>query len=110
MTKFIHVREHRVCSHSEIQTCQLCVNEDQPNERNVPGLVVKKLPSRTSLLVQWLGPRAPNTGGMGSIPDQGTRSHVLQLSLHAQLKIPCTKKKKKEGDFFGDSVVKESAC
>ena len=71
--------------------------------------MVKKLPSRASLLVQWLGPRAPNTGGMGSIPDQGTRSHVLQLSLHASTKDPVYKKKK-EGDFLSDSVVKESAC
>ncbi|TEA42613.1 hypothetical protein DBR06_SOUSAS1610110, partial [Sousa chinensis] len=29
-----------------------------------------------SLVVQWLGLQAPNAGGTGSIPDQGTRSHT----------------------------------
>ena len=33
----------------------------------------------TSLLVQWLRLSAPNAGGPGSIPGQGTRSHMLQL-------------------------------
>ena len=30
----------------------------------------------TSLVVQWLRLRAPNAGGPGLIPDQGTRSHM----------------------------------
>ena len=29
----------------------------------------------TSLVVQWLRRRAPNAGGLTSIPGQGTRSH-----------------------------------
>ena len=32
----------------------------------------------TSLVVQWLRLQAPNTGGFGSIPGQGTRFHMLQ--------------------------------
>ena len=36
-------------------------------------------PQRTSLVVQQLRLWAPNAGGLGSIPGQGTRSHVLQL-------------------------------
>ena len=32
----------------------------------------------TSLAVQWLRPRPPNAGGPGSIPGQGTRSHMSQ--------------------------------
>ena len=32
-----------------------------------------------SLLVQWLRIQAPDAGGLGSIPGQGTRSHMLQL-------------------------------
>ena len=32
-----------------------------------------------SLVVQWLRLRAPNAGGPGSIPGQGTRSHMPQL-------------------------------
>ena len=35
-----------------------------------------------SLVVQWLGLCAPNTVVLGLIPDQGTRSHVLQLRLY----------------------------
>ena len=35
-------------------------------------------------MAQWLRLRAPNSGGQGSIPGQGIRSHVLQLKiLHA---------------------------
>ena len=38
----------------------------------------------TSLVVKRLRRHVPNTGGPGSTPDQGTRSHVLQLTiLHA---------------------------
>ena len=41
------------------------------------------------LMVQWLRLHAPNAGGLGSIPGQGTRSHMLQLRVRMlQLKIP----------------------
>ncbi|TEA35757.1 hypothetical protein DBR06_SOUSAS1110115, partial [Sousa chinensis] len=41
------------------------------------------------MVVQWLRLRAPNTGGMGSIPGQGTRSHMPQLRVRMpQFKIP----------------------
>ena len=30
-------------------------------------------------MVQWLRLHASNAGGLGSIPGQGTRSHMLQL-------------------------------
>ena len=36
----------------------------------------------TSLVVQWLRLCTPNAGGSGSIPGQGTRSHMLQLKNH----------------------------
>ena len=35
----------------------------------------------TSLGVQWLRPLAPNAGGLGVIPAQGTRSHMPQLRV-----------------------------
>ena len=42
----------------------------------------------TSLMGQWLRLCAPNAGGLGSIPGQGIRSHILQLKmLHATRKI-----------------------
>ena len=37
----------------------------------------------TSLVVQWLRLHAPYAGGPGSIPSQGTRSHMPQLRLNA---------------------------
>ena len=58
--------------------------------------IVKNNMGGTSLVVQWLRLRAPNTGGPGSIPGQGTRSHMPQLrvfmpqlkTLHAATKDP----------------------
>lgn len=47
----------------------------------------------TSLVVQWLRPHNPNTGGLGSIPVRflvGARFHMLQLRVYmSQLKILC---------------------
>ena len=41
-------------------------------------------------MVQWLRPRAPNAGDVGSIPDRGTGSHMPQLGVCTpQLKDPC---------------------
>ena len=43
----------------------------------------------TSLVVRWLRLYAPNAGDPGSIPGQGTRTHMPQLSvLMPQLKDP----------------------
>ena len=39
----------------------------------------KHIVEGTSLVVQWLRLLAPNAGGPGSIPDQGTRFHTPQL-------------------------------
>ena len=40
-------------------------------------------------MVQWLRLHAPNAGGLGSIPGQGTRSCTLQLRARMpQLKDP----------------------
>ncbi|TEA30806.1 hypothetical protein DBR06_SOUSAS4110278, partial [Sousa chinensis] len=42
-----------------------------------------------SLVAQWLRRHAPNAGGQGLIPGQGTRSHVPQLRVcMPQLNIP----------------------
>ena len=35
----------------------------------------------TSLVLQWLRLRAPNAGGPGSIPGQGTGPHMQQLKI-----------------------------
>ena len=45
--------------------------------------------SGTSLVIQWFRLQAPNAGGLGSIPGQGTRSHVAATkSSHATTKDP----------------------
>ena len=36
---------------------------------------------RASLVVQWLRLQSLNAGDLGSIPGEGTRSHMLQLRL-----------------------------
>ena len=41
----------------------------------------------TSLVVQWLRLCAPNAGGPGSIPGQGTRSHKQQLRRSHMLQL-----------------------
>ena len=54
----------------------------------VEGNMAIEVSEGTSLVVQWLRLCAPVSGGLGSIPGQGTRSHVLQLKiLHAAVKI-----------------------
>ena len=41
-----------------------------------------------SLVVQWLKLCTPNAGGLGLIPAQGNRFHMLQLKiLHATTKF-----------------------
>ena len=49
-------------------------------EANKYGITLKRSQPilGTSLVVQWLRLHAPNVGGLGSIPGQGTRSHMLQ--------------------------------
>ena len=56
-----------------------------------PGFAVPSMAGHcvTSLVVQWLRLRTPNARDLGSIPDQGTRSRMLQLKiLHALTEIP----------------------
>ena len=44
---------------------------------------LSKAPSTVDFpVVQWLKLHAPNAGGPGSIPGQGTRSHMLQPRVH----------------------------
>ena len=68
------------------------------------GLVEKGLSTGTSLAVQWVRLHAPNAGGPGSFPGQGTRSHMLQWKIphattktqHSQINKKILKKKKKD--------------
>ena len=51
------------------------------------------MPMGTSLVVQWLRLHTPNAGGPGSIPGQGTRSHMhaVTKSSHATTKEPVSR-------------------
>ena len=52
---------------------------------------LKNIDWGTSLVVQWLILHAFKTEDQGSIPGQGTRSHVLQLDIpHAIIKTWCS--------------------
>ena len=50
----------------------------------------------TSLVVQWVRLRASSAGGLGSIPDRGTRScmHAITKSSHATTAKPTCHNKK----------------
>ena len=54
-----------------------------------------------SLMVPWLRPRDPDAGGPGSIPGQGTRSHMPRLRPAAL---------KRRNDFFKDRPVVQGSC
>ena len=45
-------------------------------------MTIKKNHLGTSLVAQWLRLWAPNAEGLGSIPGQGTGSHMPQLRVH----------------------------
>ena len=64
-------------------------------------LVIKNLLAGPSLVVQGLRLCTPNTGGLGSIPGQGTRSympHAVTKTQHSQV----NEKKKKLAASAGD--------
>ena len=50
------------------------------NRERVPSIKSEnKKKSGISLVVQWIRLQAPNAGGPGSIPGQGTRFHMPRL-------------------------------
>ena len=66
-----------VCLHTELPiSAQLCVH--RPRFSNFTNQPFPLHALGSSLVVQWLRLHAPNAGGSGSIPAQGTRYHMLQ--------------------------------
>ena len=55
--------------------CQAAGFEDEKRDHEP----LKNKHRGTFLVVQWLRLQAPNAGGLGSFPVQGTRSHMPQL-------------------------------
>ena len=75
---------------------QLCISQEnfENSEKHKEILKIQKSIKRywklatvtleeTSLGIQWLRIFAPNAGGPGLIPGQGTRSYMPQQSSHA---------------------------
>ena len=56
-----------------------CGEDTHTNKRTEPSPL--KVSTGASLVVQWPRSCIPNARGPGSIPGQGTRSHMLQLRL-----------------------------
>ena len=48
----------------------------QPHPEPIILFTLKFIAFGTSLMAQWIGLRAPNAGGLSSIPGQGSRSHT----------------------------------
>ena len=63
----------------------------------------------TSLVVQWLRLSTPNAGGLGSIPGQETRFHMLQLKIFSAEKGNLRSSIKQMG-FPGGISGKEPVC
>ena len=57
---------------------------------------------KASLEVQGLRLHTPNAGGLCSIPDQGTRSHMRPLSSHSALEGPvgCSQDQVQPNKYF----------
>ena len=86
-----------LCDHIQ-QACLFLLSSTHPSLGQVFRVIRKP-----SLVVQWLGPCSLNAGGPGSIPSQGTRSHMPQRTICLlQLKIPyaATKTQRKEINAF----------
>ena len=57
--------------------------------KDILEFVNQKMAPGAFLVVQWLRLPAANAGGLGSIPGQGTRSHMLNTKRsHAVTKDP----------------------
>ena len=63
-----------------------CTPQSLPHEK--PYTETHQQKGSTSLVAQWLRLLAPNAGGPGSIPDQGTRSHVPHLRVRMPQRRP----------------------
>ena len=60
-------------------------NKQHASDLKIPGptIFLRKPILRRSLVVQWLELCAADVEAMGSIPSQGTRSHMLQPGMRA---------------------------
>ena len=72
-------------AHSIMQVMSLKFKLHSLHSKSTSGLTYTAEPGHqkynmgTSLVIQWLRLCAPDAGGLGLIPGQGTRSHIPQL-------------------------------
>ena len=74
-----------------LRAVPICLRKGKSLAR-MPDSLLERLESEmrqgTSLVVQWLRLHTPNAGDPGSIPGQGTRCHMSQLSIYMpQIKV-----------------------
>ena len=74
-----------------LRAVPICLRKGKSLAR-MPDFLLQRLESEmrqgTSLVVQWLRLHTPNAGDPGSIPGQGTRCHMPQLSIYMpQIKV-----------------------
>ena len=62
------------CTH---QSGQMSTSDQAPLNLSLEDLAFKNASLGASLVVQWLRLHVPNAGGLGSIPGQEARSHML---------------------------------
>ena len=83
---YLHIISESISSFRE----QYGENSSPDHMTPLAMLSSKELEFGNSLVVQWLRLHTPNARDLGSIPGQGTRSHMLQLSVRMlHLKIMC---------------------
>ena len=74
---------------SESEVAQLCRTLRDPMDGSLSGSCVHGIFQARVLewgaiaFSEWLSQCTPNAGGLGSIPSQGTRSHILKIQ-HAE--------------------------
>ena len=71
MQKIQYINRHCTCRRAELgpQAGKLIIF--------LVHFLYQKGSHRTSLVLQWLGLHTPKSGGLSSIPGQGTTSHML---------------------------------
>ena len=83
VVKTLHFHCWGVQVPSLVRELRSCMAKKQTNKKKPNKTNKQKLSWETSLAVQWLRLCAPNAGGQGATPGQGTISHMPQLRPHS---------------------------
>ena len=91
----MNFRNFGVLEEKKMETLWINVGQTFKNQKcilyHLDEICIRKKRGGASLVVQWLRLCAPNAGGPGSIPGQGTRSCMPQLKIpSAATKTQCS--------------------